>query len=76
MIGVSPSMWLGSQWDEVSLGYMEMGGNVGKAGKILSWLGKKFQMSEFIKEEAKLLEQRFKKSGKLNRSLFLFHETV
>ena len=42
---------------------MEMGGNVGKAGKILSWLGKKFQMSEFIKEEAKLLEQRFKKSG-------------
>ena len=42
---------------------MEMGGNVGKAVKILSWLGKKFQMNEFIKEEAKLLEQRFKKSG-------------
>ena len=30
MIGVSPSMWLGSQWDEVSLGYMEMGGTVGR----------------------------------------------
>ena len=42
---------------------MEMGGHVGKAGKILSCLGKKFQMSEFIKEEAKLLEQRFKKLG-------------
>lgn len=42
---------------------MEMGGNVGKVGKILSWLGYKPSMSEFVKEEAKLLEQRFKKSG-------------
>lgn len=43
---------------------MEMGGNVGKVGKILSWLGyKPSMMSEFVKEEAKLLEQRFKKSG-------------